>query len=103
MLLIIINLFVLSIAVSVVGFTYTEILIYEKILNWWYKLCEKYIGKYDWLFYPIVFCFKCVTGQLAFWSYIFIPGEYHFAAHIYFVCQAILNVVFIKLVFDKLS
>jgi hypothetical protein len=62
---------VLAIAatVSFVAYVYSQVLTMpDMILNKVHNHVDRYFPK--WLSYPLIVCFKCVSGQLAFWYYI---------------------------------
>ena len=72
------------------------------IFNKWYQFLAK--GP-DWLFYPLVFCEKCVCGQLALWLYPLVIIQlmglaYNPFLHIFFIMQSILNVVILKAIYE---
>lgn len=56
----------------VLGFcanVYRNILAYEPILNWWFKIGEAHEDK--WYHKPIWGCVLCISGQWALWYWIF--------------------------------
>lgn len=55
--------------IAVVAYVYREILAYEKVLNWWFKIGLKYEDK--WFHAPIWGCQLCFAGQNALWIFIF--------------------------------
>lgn len=49
---------------GMIGFTVSQILLYEDILNWYGRL----LGRLpEWLGKPLGLCHKCMAGQLALW------------------------------------
>lgn len=67
----------LGIAAAVISVTVIVIMPLEPILNWWFRIGEKY-GKrtangYElerWFYRPIWGCEKCFAGQLGLWGYL---------------------------------
>lgn len=56
-------------ACAVVGFTYSQVLTAPgEVLNGLWHWLNKRVGKIEWLFKPLIDCYRCVTGQLALWS-----------------------------------
>lgn len=47
---------------------YRHILAYEEILNWWFVFGDKFSKK--WFYKPIWGCELCISGQIAFWTYL---------------------------------
>ena len=60
--------YLLSFKIAVVAYIYSEVLTEAgMILNWFFHL----IGKLpEWLFKPLIGCFKCVAGQFALWTFL---------------------------------
>lgn len=48
---------------------YRGVLAYEPITSWWWKFGNRFEDR--WFFNPIWGCEKCISGQLALWSYLF--------------------------------
>lgn len=94
----------LSIKAAVVAFVYTEILVAgDQILNPWYKFLERKVGKYPWIFKPLVDCGKCVSGQISLWSYlVFYFHFYNVLDHAFVICLAIMLTVIIKIIYQKI-
>jgi hypothetical protein len=62
--------FFLALGCGVIGAIYRGLLAYEPVLNWWFRFGAKYEKRW---FYPAVWgCVKCICGQLALWSFIFL-------------------------------
>jgi H+/Cl- antiporter ClcA len=102
-----IQLLLISVAVSFVAYTYSQVLtLPDMILNRAYNYADRYWPK--WLAYPVIVCFKCVAGQFSFWYYLRLTAKYSehklsfpfysWELHILFVCFAI----FLSLFYDKL-
>lgn len=51
-----------------IAVVYIRILGHERILNWWFQFGLQYEQKWYWK--PIWGCYLCLSGQLAFWSYL---------------------------------
>jgi hypothetical protein len=103
-----------ALGVAVAAYTYSRILTEGgMILNPLYNWLDKWIGfgtgeeaKLPWLFYPLIYCPKCVAGQLATWSYflLFPYPEFvgwlilgkHILLHIFFATFAIFAIKFIE-------
>lgn len=61
---------------GVIGFVIAEILTEpEMILYPLYKFLDSKIGKYPYLFKPIIGCGKCVAGQVGLWGCIFAQSK----------------------------
>jgi hypothetical protein len=56
----------------------------------------------DWLNKPLGGCSKCFTGQVAFWSYIFL-FDYNLFYHILFTLSAITIAYIVDLIITKLE
>ncbi|WP_313418830.1 hypothetical protein [Sphingobacterium multivorum] len=55
----------IAFASSMVAFIFSEILLYEPVLNWY----GRFLGKLpEWLGKPLGLCKKCLAGQLALWA-----------------------------------
>lgn len=100
------------VGVSVVGFVYSVILTESgMILSWWKALLERLLLKgkthrelkqipahfeikqkdYYWLYDPLVGCSLCVSGQMAFWFYIYHNhSNYIWYGHVSIICFTIL-------------
>jgi hypothetical protein len=84
--------------IAIIAYVYSVILTEPgMILNGVYRYLE---GRKlpDWLFKPLIDCYKCVSGQLALWSYFFLTSKYNPFEHIFFICFTI----FISILLDKL-
>jgi hypothetical protein len=81
-----------SLACAIITYVYVFILSREDILNWWFRFGERFNGR--WFYKPVWDCEKCISGQMALWSYpaICLNGhtEYFCFLHIYTVCLSIL-------------
>lgn len=112
--------FLLGLAAAIISVTMIVIMAKEPILNWWFRIGEKY-GKTIidgmeheyWFYRPIWGCEKCFAGQLALWVYFFshitandpadwsehgwfsLP-QYNIFNHILTVCVAILSSVILS-------
>lgn len=81
------NLILTSLMIAIIAFVYSDVLTEPKmILNPLYLELEKILPEQ--IFKPIIGCFKCVAGQMALWSYIFI-FDYNFIMHVFFICLTI--------------
>ena len=86
----------LSFAISIIAFTYSVILTEpHQILNGVYEWLEKRLP--EWLFFPIIGCEKCVSGQMGLWYYLlFYDGKYSIFEHLFVILFPIFIVTFIK-------
>lgn len=117
----------IGIGCAVISVTMIVIMSNEPILNWWFKLGEKY-GKdiiqgmehERWFYRPIWGCEKCFAGQLALWFYFFghikanspmdwqdmgwfnFPG-YSLFNHITTTCVAIFTAVILSHIINKIK
>lgn len=109
------ELFQISLMCAVVGYVYAEFLIAPDMLLWkpWKWVCDKWLNrsvvidgkevyKESWFYKPLGGCYKCFTGQLALWAYLF-HGKYNIGHHAFVVCLAILISIIIFLTIQKLS
>jgi hypothetical protein len=98
-----------AVGVAVAAYTYSQILTKAgMILNGWYNWLDRTIGfgteekaRVPWLFYPLIYCPKCVAGQFGLWSY-FVLYPYHgfslrhILLHALFVTFAIYSIKFVE-------
>ena len=63
-----IELFFFSLKIAVVAVIYKTVLSQEPVLNWWFKIGDKYYKR--WFYKPIWGCEFCIAGQLALWTYV---------------------------------
>ncbi len=55
---------------AMIGFVYSDVLTEPNmVFHSLYKFLERKIGNYKFLFHPVIHCFRCVSGQLAFWTF----------------------------------
>lgn len=88
------NEYILSIQIAVCAFVYVVLLTEPYyIFGDLYGYLEKRLPWY--IFKPIMGCEKCVAGQLALWSYLYLNyREYdlnHAFEHIFFICLTIIT------------
>lgn len=62
------KLLIVAVAISVTAYVYKNILLHEKIMNWFAKIGDRYEEK--WFYKPIWGCAMCFSGQLALWTFI---------------------------------
>lgn len=62
------ELFIYSFLIAVVAFVYKDFLSQEPVLNWWFKIGDRYHKR--WFYKPIWGCEFCIAGQFAFWTYL---------------------------------
>ena len=97
-------LIVYSILLSIAAVCYTDILTADNmILHKPYLWLEKHLP--EWLFYPVIYCSKCVSGQWALWLYIFYfcHGNYDIVVHLWFILQCIFNSAIIHELYVRLT
>ena len=59
----------------------------ERLYLW---LKSKLEDKYNWLYYPLIGCPKCNSGQVALWLYIYLQwNDYNFINHIFFITTTV--------------
>jgi hypothetical protein len=87
----------LAICTGLVAAVYRGVLAYEPILNWWFKIGDRYEKK--WFYKPIWGCIRCIAGQFGLWGFVFleaIPGHpganpfAYFAGLVTAICVSIL-------------
>ena len=94
-----------ALACGLVAYVYCHILTSPgMILGWWGKFLDNKIGLKScrpvmWLWKPLIGCHECVAGQIALWSYFFIPDTYIWYQHITVICMAI----FSTLIYQKID
>lgn len=100
---------------ATIAYVYAEILTEGgMILNRWYKLLERRVGRWPFIFKPLIDCSKCVAGQVALWSYplVYKPAYFHtneliysysysVFEHVACICMAILLTLIIKSIYTK--
>jgi len=65
-----------------------------EIFAWYRRLIEQLP---EWLFKPLGGCFRCITGQVALWWFIFME-EYTIVNHLFFISMTII----FSMILDKL-
>jgi len=80
---------ILAIKISIIAFVYAELLTEPgQILNPLFRLLvnlPEYINK------PLIGCSKCVSGQLACWTYLWYWHScYNVLMHLFFICSSII-------------
>lgn len=94
--------YLLALNIAVVAYIYSVVLTEPGMfLNPLYRLLNSWNEKGilpDWLFYPLIGCSKCVSGQMALWYYVVTCTSYNVVDHILLISYTILFVVLI----DKL-
>ena len=101
----IINIHFFAIVFAVVGFVYAMILTEPNmILNGVWNYLDKTLP--EWLFKPIIGCYKCVCGQMALWSgFYFVdytrPLFEIITLHVYFICLTILISIVINKIYES--
>jgi len=100
------DLYLLSIAIAVVAFVYSEVLVDHGMILFVYKdfLFTKLSKRFEWIYKILVGCVYCVSGQWALWIYLFLVFvgtetfdlNYDLFEHITFISFTIFNVVLIK-------
>ncbi len=76
-------------ACAVIGFVYSDVLTEpDMLLHGTYKWIEKTLHnkckskmfedqwEYKWIFKPVIACFRCVTGQIALWTFLVMFANY---------------------------
>lgn len=90
--------YLLALNIAIVAYVYSVILTEPgMILSGWYKYLLS-LNLPEWIFKPIIDCFKCVAGQMALWGYFINCNAYNPFDHIFFICLTIL----ISILIDKL-
>jgi hypothetical protein len=91
--------YLLALNIAIIAYVYSVILTEQgMILNFLYRWLDglNETNKLpDWAFYPLIGCSKCVSGQMAFWYYIFTCHSYNLINHILLISITILFVVLI--------
>jgi hypothetical protein len=85
---------------AIIGYVYSSVLTEPKmLLNKPYLFLERVFPEF--IFSPIIGCFRCVSGQIALWTYLFIHKEYLWYKHILLVCLSILLSVIIDKIYRE--
>lgn len=118
------DLFIFSFLIAVVAVIYKEFLAYEPVLNWWFKIGDRFHGR--WFYPPIWGCKYCFAGQVAFWTYLLnvvfgvilretapfsrlifaVIPKYHFAdwsvfSGVIFICLTIFSVFLVSKIYKN--
>jgi hypothetical protein len=90
------SLYILSLKIAIVAYVYSDVLTEPgMVFNGLYQLLNRLP---EWLFKPLIGCYKCVAGQMALWIYLFFclttPHSiemvlYSIGNHIFFVSLTI--------------
>ena len=98
---------------AIVGVTINVIMPNERILNWWFRIGTrvgiKHVGppgqeseRERWFYRPIWGCEKCLSGQIALWSFICLFAHYYSAfGHVLAICTAIFSAVILSTIIKK--
>lgn len=90
-----------------IGFVYSQVLTEPgQILNPLWKLLDKYLGKYPFIFKPIIDCYKCVSGQMFLWTYLVISyyvGYVNWVELIYGICLTIFIAMILNFINDRIK
>lgn len=91
--------YLLAFKIAVIAYVYSVILTEPgMILSEFYKWIESFKLP-DWLFKPLIDCYKCVAGQMALWIFFFQPN-YNFWNHITFICLTIFFSIIINKIYE---
>jgi hypothetical protein len=91
-----------ALEIAIIGVVYSSILTQpDMILDRWYIFLEQKIGNKSWLFNPLVGCYKCVTGQIALWYYIFTCNHYNLWNHMLFISLSIFISIILNFIYVK--
>lgn len=84
--------------IAICAVIYSTILAEDRmILGWLRQRLEKFP---EWIYFPLIGCFKCVSGQLALWMYVLLHyWNYDIFSHVSFICVTI----FISLIINKIT
>jgi hypothetical protein len=101
--------FALALGCGVIAAIYRGLLAYEPILNWWFKFGNQYEKR--WFFAPVWGCVKCISGQLALWSYLLTPISEGWQSNpvgvlfglVLTICGAILTAIVLAPIIAKLK
>lgn len=105
--MLILNLYLLTVAISICAWVYTTILTDSGMILFKYQefLFKRLNPRCSWLFKMIVGCSHCVSGQMALWIYLYMSLfqtqffdilHWDIVTHIWFVSVTIFNVALIK-------
>lgn len=94
--------YLLAFQLAVISYVYSVILTEPgMILSWWFKILSQLNddGKLpEWMYLPLIGCFKCVSGQFALWAYLYWTDLYNLYEHIFTICLTI----FFAIIIDKI-
>lgn len=93
---------------ALIGFVYSMVLTEPgQIFNPLYRFLDRKIGRFEFIFKPLIDCFKCVSGQIALFSGVFlIPnnGELmRIFTHVYYICLTIFISIIINKIYDSIK
>lgn len=99
----------LALLIAMSAYVYTNILtdqnqIFNGLYNWLdIKLNNQETGKKHWLFMVLIYCEKCVGGQMALWIFLYLNYKSYLTnpftallSHIFFITFTILSATLIK-------
>jgi hypothetical protein len=97
-------LFLYTLIISVIAFVYAVILVDQDMILFEFKaFLYRKIGKYRFIFKPLIDCEYCVSGQLGFWFYLYLTllknntdFQYNILTHVFIISFCIFNVAIIK-------
>jgi hypothetical protein len=103
----IVSLHFFALVFSVIGYVYSQVLTEGgMIFNWLWVFLEKRLP--NWLFKPVMDCYKCVCGQISLWTgFYFVnysrPLIEIISLHAYFICLTILISILINEFYQRIK
>lgn len=101
----------LSFLIAISAFVYTNILTEpEMLFNSLYNYLDViFTGKYRFVFKILIHCEKCLSGQLAFWIYLWVNYNFYLSNnflsaglnHIFFISFTILIATILNIIYKK--
>lgn len=110
---------VVSFVLAICACVYMLVLSHENVLNWWFRFGSRFEttkkGSQNMIHKVIWGCEKCLSGQLALWTYLIVVykpfsgyfkpsfdlGGYNLLIHLYFICISVLMARIISKLFSK--
>lgn len=94
---------------AIIAYVYANVLTDRgQLLSGLWLWLDQRIGKYPFIFNPLIGCFKCVSGQVALWWYlygVFSKLEYAFNPFewVYVICLTIFISLILNFIYDRVK
>jgi len=89
--------------IAIIAVVYSTVLTGpNQLLNKLYLFLERWLSpEFDFIFYPVIGCSKCVGGQIALWSYLITNTDYKWYEHIFSICLTIGIVIILEKIYRE--